>query len=224
MTKKDNLFSGFSPETVDFLWGIRMNNNREWFTEHKGQYVTTLYEPMKALGAHICGLFEDRPGDLVKVSRIYRDARLHHPLPYKESLWICVRKDVEWWGDNPCLFFEINPEGIDYGFFFWKPRPAAMKAFRKNIADRPDQFLDLIRKTEKDAGRQIGAKTYARPEKCDDSRLERFFLWKDMLDCTRHEDFSEDVFSPELARRVTDYFEKLLPLYEYFSALAGAQA
>ena len=28
------MFEGFSPETVDFLWGIRMNNNRDWFLEH----------------------------------------------------------------------------------------------------------------------------------------------------------------------------------------------
>ena len=44
------MFEGFSPETVDFLWGIRMNNNREWFTENKKNYVNYLYEPMKALG------------------------------------------------------------------------------------------------------------------------------------------------------------------------------
>lgn len=29
------MFTGFTPETIDFLWGIRMNNNREWFLEHK---------------------------------------------------------------------------------------------------------------------------------------------------------------------------------------------
>ena len=33
------MFTGFTPETVDFLWGIRMNNNRDWFLEHKKQYV-----------------------------------------------------------------------------------------------------------------------------------------------------------------------------------------
>ena len=36
-------FKGFSPETVDFLWGIRLNNNREWFMEHKKDYTNTLY-------------------------------------------------------------------------------------------------------------------------------------------------------------------------------------
>ena len=44
------MFQGFTPETFDFLWGIRMNNNREWFLPHKQQYIDALYEPMKALG------------------------------------------------------------------------------------------------------------------------------------------------------------------------------
>ena len=89
------MFEGFTPETVDFLWGIRLNNNREWFLEHKKDYVQKLYEPMKALGAELFQPFVDKPGELLKVSRIYRDARLHHPLPYKESLWICIRQDLE---------------------------------------------------------------------------------------------------------------------------------
>ena len=81
------MFTGFSPETIDFLWGIRMNNNRDWFQANKKQYVETLYEPMKALGKELFQPFVDKPGNLLKVSRIYRDARLHHPDPYKESLW-----------------------------------------------------------------------------------------------------------------------------------------
>lgn len=47
---KTSEFAGFSPETFDFLWGIRLNNNKEWFAEHKKDYVDRLYEPMKALG------------------------------------------------------------------------------------------------------------------------------------------------------------------------------
>ena len=47
------MFNGYSPETVDFLWGIRLNNNREWFLEHKKDYVTYLYEPTKELGREL---------------------------------------------------------------------------------------------------------------------------------------------------------------------------
>jgi uncharacterized protein (TIGR02453 family) len=211
------MFEGYSPETVDFLWGIRLNNNREWFLDHKKDYVTYLYEPTKALGKELFLPFLEKSGELLKVSRIYRDARMHHPLPYKESLWICIRQDVEWWAENPCLFFEINPEGIDYGFFIWKPRPAVMKQFRRDISARPDDFLKMIAQVESETGLTIHADCYKRPEKCEDPRLERFFSWKDKLDCTVHEDFSEEVFGPELADRVRELFVKLTPLYDFFN-------
>ncbi len=213
------MFEGFSPETVDFLWGIRLNNNREWFLANKEQYVNKLYEPMKALGAHIFRPFADKSGTLLKVSRIYRDARLHHPLPYKESLWICIRQDVAWWGDNPCLYFEINPEGVDYGFFFWKPRPAYMKEFRRRIAEKPNAFLKMIARVEKDTGVPILAQEYKHPEKWENPKLERFYLWKEQIGCTVHEDFSEGTFGPELGDRVMAFLEKLIPLYDYFNNL-----
>ena len=214
------MFNGFSPETVDFLWGIRLNNNREWFLAHKKDYVNYLYEPTKALGAALMEPFVDKPGCLLKVSRIYRDARLHHPLPYKESLWICIRQDVEWWGENPCLYFEINPEGVDYGFFIWQPRPGAMKQFRKQIAAEPRPFLEMIEKVESSTGLTITAEEYKRPEKCDDPDLARFFRWKGKLDCTVHEDFGPDTFGPGLAERVRDLLVKLEPLYDYFNRFA----
>ena len=212
-------FKGYSPETVDFLWGIRMNNNREWFLAHKPDYVKYLYEPTKALGAHIFQPFLDKEGTLLKVSRIYRDSRMHHPVPYKESLWICIRQDVQWWAENPCLFFEINPEGVDYGFLYWSPKPATMKAFRKKIAEKPDDFLKMIQKAEKDMGLSFSVEEYKRPEPCPDERLARFYNWKTHLCLICHEDFSEDTFGPELGDRVRDQLEKLMPLYDFFTTI-----
>ena len=211
------MFNGFSPETVDFLWGIRMNNNRDWFMAHKKDYVNFLYEPMKALGKVLFEPFMDKPGNLLKVSRIYRDARMHHPLPYKESLWICIRKDVDWWAENPCLYFEIRPEGISYGFFFWKPRTLVLEEFRKDITARKDKFLSMIRQVEEATGQQVTAGLYKRPKPTDDPDLMPFFAWKEAFSLERHEEFGPEVFTPELAQRVKDYFTKLLPLYDYFN-------
>ena len=211
------MFQGFTPETIDFLWGIRMNNNRDWFQSHKKQYVDTLYEPMKALGKELFQPFLEKTGNIVKVSRIYRDQRMHPPEPYKESLWICIRQDVEWWGENPCLYFEINPEGVDYGFFIWKPRTATMEQFRRHITAYPDEFLSLIRSTEEATGQKIQADTYKRPKATDNPALEPFFAWRGMIGCTRHIDPGDNMFGPELKEEVADFFEKLTPLYEYFN-------
>jgi uncharacterized protein (TIGR02453 family) len=216
-TQVIKMFEGFSPETVDFLWGIRMNNDREWFMAHKQNYVKHLYEPMKALGKELFQEVCNQPGNILKVSRIYRDARLHHPLPYKESLWICIRKDVEWWAENPCLYFEIRPEGISYGFVLWRPSTAMLEAFRKEIAERPEPFLELIRKTEKQTGIPVTADLYKRPKETENPALAPFYAWRGNISCECREDVTPEMFGPGLGVRVKDLLSKLMPLYDYFN-------
>ena len=211
------MFTGFTPETIDFLWGIRMNNNRDWFQAHKKQYTDTLYEPMKALGKELFEPFLDKPGNVLKVSRIYRDARMHPPEPYKESLWICIRQDVEWWAENPCLYFEINPDEVHYGFFIWKMRTSAMEDFRRHITAYPDEFLELIRSTEEAVGQSVTAELYKRPKPTDNPDLQRFFAWKGQIACTRAIEPGDGMFGPELKDEVLDFFQKLIPIYEYFN-------
>ena len=211
------MFEGYSPETVDFLWGIRMNNNRDWFMSHKKDYVNHLYEPTKALGKDLLQLFLDKPGNLVKVSRIYRDARMHHPVPYKESLWICIRRDVDWWAENPCLYFEICPEGVTYGFCLWRPRPSTMEAIRKRWAEHPKEFPKLVKAMEKATGLPITAELYKRPKEAPTSELAPYYAWKSNISCCVTEEVGADMFGPALGQRVCDVIEKLIPLYEYFN-------
>ena len=208
-------FEGFTPETIDFLWGIRMNNNRQWFLEHKKDYVNYLYEPMKALGKDLFQPFLDSPGTLLKVSRIYRDTRMHHPLPYKESLWICIRQDVEWWAENPCLFFEITPDDISYGYAWLRPRPAVLEQLRRDISANPKEILKLVKQTEKEAGLPITAGTYKRPKPCENPDLLPFFSWKRDICCIRTEPISEETFGPALAERVSAFLQTLIPLYDF---------
>ena len=211
------MFTGFTPETVDFLWGIRMNNNRDWFLEHKKQYTDTLYEPMKALRHAVFQPFLEKPGNILKVSRIYRDARMHPPTPYKESLWLCIRQEVDWWAENPCLYFEITPDEASYGFFYWKPRTAVLETFRQRIAAKPDEFLRLIRDTEAATGQPVTAQCYKRPKVPENPALAPYYAWKGEIGCVRTIQPGPALFGPQLEEEVKDFFEKLTPLYEYFN-------
>ena len=172
---------------------------------------------MKALGQDIFLPFRDKPGNLLKVSRIYRDARLHHPLPYKESLWICIRQDVQWWAENPCLYFEIRPESITYGFCLWKPRTATMESIRKHWAAKPKEFIKLIKDTEKATGVPITAALYKRPKQAPIPALTPFYAWRSNISCTVTEQIGPEIFGPELGHRVCTFIEKLIPLYDYFN-------
>lgn len=215
------MFEGYRPETVDFLWGIRMNNNREWFLAHKSEYTRFLYEPTKALAQEVFQPFLEVPGLELKVSRIYRDARLHHPLPYKESLWFCIRREVDSWSEHPALFFEINPEGAAYGFTLWRPRPGAMEAFRRELLARPETFLSVLDRTEADAGLPVTAERYKREKPCLDPRVAAYYSWKADVSCVVREPVGPGLFDPDLSRRVRRLLTALLPWNEYWQGIVG---
>ena len=44
------MFTGFTDQTVDFLWQIRFNNQRPWFEAHKEVYLKEVLQPMRELG------------------------------------------------------------------------------------------------------------------------------------------------------------------------------
>ena len=124
---------------------------------------------------------------------------------------------MDWWAENPCLYFEISPEGASYGLIHWRPRLAVLEDMRRDMAARPDQFLSLIAATEERTGVPVTAELYKRPKPTDDPRLERFFAWKGCIACCREEPPGESLFSPELAQRVADFFRELTPLYDYLN-------
>ena len=203
------MFNGFSPETIDFLWGIRLNNNREWFTEHKAEYQKTLYEPMKALSQVVFDEFRDVPNMAFKLSRIYKDARMHPAVPYKESLWLSMRPEDLPWSEQPTLYFEVRPEG-----YSWKPRAEMTEAYRKMLTARPDEFLSVVRQAEEASGIPFRCEQYYRKKPCPDPQLEPYFNMKSILmDVDRQPD--DLLFSAELANEVVRTLKALYPLYEY---------
>ena len=54
------MFQGYSDATVDFLWGIRFNNDRAWFAEHKEEYLQNLYRPTQELGREVYDKFHEK--------------------------------------------------------------------------------------------------------------------------------------------------------------------
>ena len=211
-------FQGFSPETFDFLWGIRFNNNREWFLAHKQDYITTLYEPMKSLGAALFEPLQQVPGLGYRVSRIYKDVRYAKGDPYKDHLWICIRRESDSWSQAPTLFFELRPEEYSYGFVFWRPQAAVMERFRRDLAERPQTLLPMLETVERQSGCTVAGERYARHREAPNEAVERFYQLKNVCAyCTFPPD--ETLFSPQLADTVSNTLCALLPLNEYFQNL-----
>ena len=219
-------FEGYTQETLDFLWGIRFNNERGWFMAHKEDYQTHLLRPTRELGEQVYeALHEKYPKEplMLKLSRIYRDARrLHGQGPYKDHLWFCIRTGDEDWTGRPTFYFEIAPDYYSYGMGFWAPKASLMEAYRKGIDENPETLAKLVRRFNRQTHFVLAGPEYARSRGEVGELLQPWYQKKSVN--LQHElPPDERIFSPELAQDMIEGFEELMPFYKYFDRLCAAQ-
>ena len=220
------MFQGFSDKTIDFMWGIRFNNEKTWFEAHKEEYLTHFYNPMRELGRQVFDEMKERHGDLglvLKVSRIYRDARrLHGRGPYKDHLWFTLRppqSDSDG-ADYPAFWFEVGPEGWSHGVGFWCATPAMMAAMRRDMEERPRRLERLARKLSRQSQFQLQGQDYARPKTAPSLLLQPWYSKRNIaIGCDRP--FDDLLCSPRLPEALAEGFSFLEPYYQYFASFCG---
>ena len=221
------MFTGFTDATVDFMWGIRFNNERPWFEAHKETYLNEFYRPMKELGAEIYDfLSEKRPEEpmVCRVTRIYRDARrLHGRGPYKDHLWFVLRPMATAADTEPGFYFEAAPEHYSYGMGSWNTTPQTMAKLRARIDRDPEPLKQLARRLEKHGEFALEGQMYKRP-KGDPGTL--LYPWYNRRQITLTSDHNCDelYFSPELAEQVVNGFAFLVPYYDYMCSVMADPA
>ena len=221
------MFSGFTQETADFLWGLSFNNERPWFLEHKEQYERCLAAPFKLLAEETTELmrqsFPQRDFQLHS-TRIYRDARrLFGRGPYKESLWFSLLG-----GSSRCetlgFWFEVSAASYSFGVGSFSSTPAEMEAFRTGIDANPARFERIAKYFAARPEYSCYAEEYKRPKGDKGELLNRWYNRKNVgVICTR--DFGGVLLTPELPKFLAEEFTKLMPLYDYlyetFNSLAA---
>lgn len=219
------MFQGFSQETVDFMWGIRFNNERSWFMAHKEDYQKYFYQPMKELGAEVqAKLLEKFPdsGLNLKISRIYRDARrLFGRGPYKDHLWLSIFRweSEESEGARPVLWFELTPDGWSYGMGFWAAKPVVMAKHRARIDRDPQPLLKLVRKLDKQSEFVLDGPDYSKlSREAPHADLDDWYR-KKSLALSHEEPLTEGLYSHDLVDRLVEGFSFLMPYYDYFATL-----
>lgn len=212
---EDFMFAGFSREALDFLNGIRFNNNKSWFEAHKKTYLDKVYHPMKELGADLYKPFEKNSAMMCKVGRIYRDEFFPPYLHYRDTMWIYVRYQAMYWSKTPTLYFELSPEGAEFGFRIAKPEAAVMELFRSRLTEDSAEFLKMTRNLEKKHGIIFAGEEYKRKKPCTVPEAEQFFLKKGLSAFVRVPE-GEELFSEALLPHINKTFKALIPLNDYF--------
>ena len=213
------MFQGFTEKASDFLWGVRFNNYRDWFLEHKAEYLREVQTPLKELGMEVFdALMECYPeSDLeLHVSRIYRDARrLHDKGPYKDHLWFSIRPEgSDHWTRRPVFWFELRPEGYGYGMGIYEAKPVTMALFRKELDRKSPELLKLLKQLDSQTELVLDAPEYKRPKGTAEPPLDKWYNRKGLnLSCERGWD--EIIGSRAIVDELNRAYRFLMPFHQY---------
>lgn len=137
-------FEGFPPEGFRFFRELAVNNNREWFQEHKQDYIDYLQTPAVSLvvelGERLKSEFPGIEYDLRtngagSIMRIYRDIRFSKDkTPYKTHIGINFWEGSQKKGSPGFHLFMDSESATFYGGYHVFPKEY-LAAYREAVAN-----------------------------------------------------------------------------------------
>jgi len=203
--------------TLKFLKNLRVNNNREWFAEHKPTYQIAL-ENVKVVLEDIKNEISHHDEiESHKLYRIYRDVRFSKDkTPYKSSFSAGFTRATKW--KRGGMFLSISPGNSLAAGGFWNPNPKDLKRIRQEIA-ADDSYLRKIisRKGFKDnfgelQGDQVKSapKGYKKDHSAIDLlRYKQFLVYRHFTD--------KEVTSATFTKEVSKTYKAMRPFFDYMS-------
>ena len=217
----------FSEATLDFMALNRVMNSREWFHEHRDEYLSLVVEP-------IAELVEDMAPEMWKIdpsliiipkvgksiSRIWRDTRRGPELPiYRDVMWITLLRAK--YEGYPSFWFEFSPRCLRWGCGWYQTDPAIMDCIRGMILSHDADWRAALAAFEAQKVFRLDDERYKRSRHPDAPENERAWLDQKSL-CLTHEETKLDrLYSDKLAAALTRDFRRIAPVYEFFLKAVG---
>jgi uncharacterized protein (TIGR02453 family) len=147
-------FRGFQPAANRFFEELALNQNREWFVEHKADHEQFVKEPMaallQALTTRLASTALPLCGDAKRsLFRINRDVRFSaDKSPYKTNASCILSRDGS--KTSPGLvYFQFGDSEIFAAAGFYMPLPDDLQRLRKGMVRDPQGWLSIGKKLSK---------------------------------------------------------------------------
>ncbi len=151
-------FAGIPARGITFLRGLKKNNRKEWFEEHRTDYDTYLRQPMLQLveetDVRLAEITPEIIGSPKKsMFRIHRDVRFSKDKsPYKThaACWFFHRDSGSGVGSDAAhggagFYFHTAPEGSFCGGGIWMPPRPALQRIRQSLVDDVEGWEEIVR-------------------------------------------------------------------------------
>lgn len=217
----------FSEATLDFMALNRVMNSREWFHEHRDEYLSLVVEPVAELVEDMAPeMWEIDPSLIIipkvgkSISRIWRDTRRGPELPiYRDVMWITLLRAK--YEGYPSFWFEFSPRCLRWGCGWYQTDPAIMDCIRGMILSHDPDWRAALAAFEAQKVFRLDDERYKRSRHPDAPENERAWLDQKSL-CLTHEETKLDrLYSDKLAAALTRDFRRIAPVYEFFLKAVG---
>ncbi len=231
-------FRGFPPTSLAFLRALKKNNRREWFEEHRDEFVREISDPMKALieelDIRFAALAPEFVGDPKRsMFRIYRDVRFSKDKsPYKThaALWIYHRAPGRGVGkeiDGGAGFYvHLEPNASLIAAGLWMPPRPSLAKVREHFSEDLAGWKRAV--TAPAVLKRFGGLVDDEPGILL-KRLPRGFeeghpaeKWVRYNSFTMHRSYTDaEILSPKLADRAMKDFSLLVPMARWLNRALG---
>ncbi|HGG63493.1 MAG TPA: DUF2461 domain-containing protein [Rhodobacteraceae bacterium] len=210
----------FPPEAIEFLRGLKENNNREWFAAHRENYISFVKEPSESFCRLMTNELDEWMGREFrsKIFRIYRDVRFSKDkTPYKTYQHILFAA-----GDHrsarSAWFFGLEPDRLVLGAGKLAFDRDGLLRYREAVAGRRGAKLAKVLANLQSQGARMNGPALKRvPNGYDKAnphvdllRHKGLALWID-LD-------TDAAIKGDLVATCLSGFEKLKPLIDWLEA------
>jgi uncharacterized protein (TIGR02453 family) len=214
-------FSGFTAESLKFLFENKFNNSKDWYENHKSIYKDLVYNPFIQLITELAPTMTEIDSQLLTtpsklISRVRRDTRFSKDKSlYRDNAWIVFLRDKSQMSTAPCFWFEISQRGSSYGVGYYGAETHSMANMRQMIINCHPAFLSALKCYESQSTFVIGGEMYKRSKSPD--QPENLRSWLDrkniFFECAQN-DFKL-AFSKELPGILKKGFKELKPIYDF---------
>lgn len=206
---------------LQFLDELSANNNREWFTEHKKDYVLVqknVYEFIDQL------IYEMNRHDMLEnesgkksLYRIYNDVRFSKDKsPYNPRFAFSLRRATKYRRGG--YYMQIKPGNSFLACGFFAPNPADLKRIREDISVNFTLWNKILNKKEilSNFGSLRGNLLETAPRGFDKNH-EAILLLRHKQFILRHEFTDQEIISDDFIIQVNSLFQSVRPFFDHMS-------
>ncbi len=222
--------AAFSPRLFRFLKDLAANNDRDWFSENRARYESSVKEPalafiasfaprLRKISPHFRADARAQGGSLF---RIYRDIRFSKDKsPYKTHTGIQFRHEAGKDAHCPGFYLHLEPGRIFMGAGIWHPDAQTARSIRERIVARPGEWKRATR-----------SKAFTETFKLEGDSLKRpprgFDPSHELMEDLKRKDFiastkltQKAVLSPGFLDELTHLCERSSPLMRFLCRAVG---